>query len=176
MGRRCPGGPYLGECRAGAVVLDRIASTVADGFPNLEQRYAPIIYRDPGNLYTTGTSDYADSLIEFQADLSDKSIVSSAESACPGLLLEADVERTPAEDVPGRGRWTGVRRSGVATNRSVSMKTKRWLGAVPLVSAMLAMTASAGADGIRWEGSFNKAKRKAKELDQLVMVDFWADW
>lgn len=64
----------------------------------------------------------------------------------------------------------------VADNRSVLMKTKRWLGAVPLVLAILTMTASAGADGVRWEKSFNKAKRKAKELDQLVMVDFWADW
>ncbi|MCH8252545.1 MAG: VWA domain-containing protein [Planctomycetes bacterium] len=55
------------------IELDEIVAGVADLFPDVEQRYALVVYRDHGDAYVTRTFDFTDSLSEFQANLADQS-------------------------------------------------------------------------------------------------------
>lgn len=52
--------------------VDSIAITVAEQFPEVDQRYALIVYRDQGDAYLTRTFDFTASLSEFQADLAEQ--------------------------------------------------------------------------------------------------------
>ena len=54
------------------VEMDNIASTIAEQHPNVDQRYALIVYRDEGDDYVTRDFDFTESLEGFQANLSDQ--------------------------------------------------------------------------------------------------------
>ncbi len=54
------------------IEMDDIVSSVAGAFPDVDQQYALIVYRDAGDVYVTRTFDFTASLSEFQADLSDQ--------------------------------------------------------------------------------------------------------
>jgi hypothetical protein len=54
------------------IEMENIAITVAEEFPDVDQRYALIVYRDDGDAYVTRTFDFTDSLGEFQDNLSDQ--------------------------------------------------------------------------------------------------------
>jgi len=54
------------------VEMDGIAASVADAFPDVDQRYALIVYRDRGDVYVTRTFDFTSSLEAFQGHLSDQ--------------------------------------------------------------------------------------------------------
>lgn len=53
--------------------IDDIAQTVARMYPNVDQRYALILYRDDGDQYVTRTFDFTGSLDEFRQRLSEQS-------------------------------------------------------------------------------------------------------
>ena len=55
------------------VEMNGIVSSVAQRFPDVDQRYALIVYRDEGDDYVVRTFDFTDSLGEFQQDLSAQS-------------------------------------------------------------------------------------------------------
>jgi hypothetical protein len=52
------------------VEIDSIVASVSRMFPDVDQRYALIVYRDQGDEYVTRTFDFTGSLKEFQANLS----------------------------------------------------------------------------------------------------------
>ncbi len=52
------------------VEMDDIVSSIAGAYPNVDQKYALIVYRDAGDVYVTRTFDFTSSLADFQADLS----------------------------------------------------------------------------------------------------------
>ena len=52
------------------VELDSIARSVRQMFPEVEQRYALVVYRDQGDQYVTRTFDFTGSLDEFRGTLS----------------------------------------------------------------------------------------------------------
>ncbi len=54
------------------VEMEDIVSSVADAYPDVDQQYALIVYRDDGDEYVTRTFDFTASLSDFQADLSDQ--------------------------------------------------------------------------------------------------------
>ena len=54
------------------VEMDGIVSSVSDGFPDVDQRYALVVYRDDGDEYVTRTFDFTESLSEFQVNLSNQ--------------------------------------------------------------------------------------------------------
>ncbi|MCH8806983.1 MAG: VWA domain-containing protein [Planctomycetes bacterium] len=54
------------------IEMDAIAAAIADEFPNVDQRYALVVYRDQGDRYVTRTFDFTAELGEFQANLSDQ--------------------------------------------------------------------------------------------------------
>lgn len=49
--------------------IDSIAAGVADLFPEVDQRFALIVYRDDGDIYVTRTFDFTGTLAEFQSNL-----------------------------------------------------------------------------------------------------------
>ncbi|MFP6763563.1 MAG: vWA domain-containing protein [Planctomycetaceae bacterium] len=51
------------------VEIDSIATAVQQLFPNVDQRYALILYRDNGDEYVTRTFDFSSSLDEFRTQL-----------------------------------------------------------------------------------------------------------
>lgn len=53
--------------------IDGIAAAVSEEYPEVGQRYALIVYRDEGDLYTTRTFDFTSSLNEFRESLSQQS-------------------------------------------------------------------------------------------------------
>ena len=52
--------------------IDGIAAGVAERYPEVNQQYALIVYRDEGDLYVTRTFDFTADLAQFQSDLSDQ--------------------------------------------------------------------------------------------------------
>ena len=52
------------------VEIDSIAATIEKMFPQVQQRYALVLYRDEGDQYVTRTSDFTDSLADFRSTLS----------------------------------------------------------------------------------------------------------
>jgi len=54
------------------VEIDSIAAQVQQLFPDVDQRYALILYRDNGDEYVTRTFDFSGSLDEFRAHLSEQ--------------------------------------------------------------------------------------------------------
>jgi hypothetical protein len=54
------------------VEIDDIAAAVKRRFPNVEQRFALILYRDEGDEYVTRTFDFTGSLSEFRGKLSEQ--------------------------------------------------------------------------------------------------------
>lgn len=55
------------------VEIDDIAAAVKRRFPNVEQRFALILYRDDGDDYVTRTFDFTGSLTEFRRRLAEQS-------------------------------------------------------------------------------------------------------
>jgi len=55
------------------VEIDSIAKRIYQLFPNVDQRYSLIAYRDDGDRYVTRTFDFTGSLAEFRATLSEQS-------------------------------------------------------------------------------------------------------
>ena len=55
------------------VEIRDIAEAIAHHFPNVDQRYALVVYRDDGDQYVTRTFDFTGDLDAFQADLADQS-------------------------------------------------------------------------------------------------------
>ena len=55
------------------VEIDNIAAAVKAKFPNVDQRFALILYRDQGDQYVTRTFDFSGSLSEFRQELSRQS-------------------------------------------------------------------------------------------------------
>jgi hypothetical protein len=55
------------------VEIDSIAKAVYELFPNVDQRYALVVYRDQGDSYVTRTFDFTGSLAEFRAVLAEQS-------------------------------------------------------------------------------------------------------
>jgi len=55
------------------VEIDSIAKTIYQMFPNVDQRYSLVVYRDDGDQYVTRTFDFTASLAEFRATLSEQS-------------------------------------------------------------------------------------------------------
>ena len=55
------------------VEIDDIAAAVKRRFPNVDQRFALILFRDEGDEYVTRTFDFTGSLSEFRRKLSDQS-------------------------------------------------------------------------------------------------------
>ncbi len=55
------------------VEIDSIAKTVYRMFPDVDQRYALIVYRDDGDQYVTRTFDFTSSLEAFRVTLSEQS-------------------------------------------------------------------------------------------------------
>ena len=51
------------------IEIDHIATTVKRLFPNVEQRFALILYRDKGDQYVTRTFDFTTSLANFRSTL-----------------------------------------------------------------------------------------------------------
>ncbi|MBC8870440.1 MAG: VWA domain-containing protein [Planctomycetes bacterium] len=49
--------------------IDEIAATVKNMFPNVDQRFALIVYRDEGDQYVTRSYDFTESLSEFRSML-----------------------------------------------------------------------------------------------------------
>ena len=54
------------------VEIDSIAATVNRMFPDVDQHYSLIVYRDEGDEYVTRTFDFTDSLEEFRGTLSEQ--------------------------------------------------------------------------------------------------------
>lgn len=54
------------------VEIDSIAAEVHRMFPNVDQRYALIVYRDQGDQYVTRTFDFTGSLDDFRSTLSEQ--------------------------------------------------------------------------------------------------------
>jgi len=54
------------------VEIDSIAAEVHRMFPNVDQRYALIVYRDQGDQYVTRTFDFTGSLEDFRSTLSEQ--------------------------------------------------------------------------------------------------------
>jgi hypothetical protein len=50
--------------------IDAIATMVHQRFPNVDQRYSLVVYRDEGDEYVSRKFDFTSSLLEFQAQLS----------------------------------------------------------------------------------------------------------
>lgn len=50
--------------------IDSIATTVKEMFPNVDQRFALVVYRDAGDLYVSRTFDFTSSLADFRSTLS----------------------------------------------------------------------------------------------------------
>lgn len=50
--------------------IDAIAAMVSKRFPNVDQRFSLVVYRDEGDEYVSRKFDFTDSLSEFQAQLS----------------------------------------------------------------------------------------------------------
>jgi uncharacterized protein YegL len=55
------------------VEIDSIAKTIYQMFPQVDQRYSLVVYRDDGDQYVTRTFDFTASLAEFRATLSEQS-------------------------------------------------------------------------------------------------------
>lgn len=55
------------------VEIDSISKRIYQLFPNVDQRYSLIAYRDEGDRYVTRTFDFTGSLAEFRATLSEQS-------------------------------------------------------------------------------------------------------
>ena len=55
------------------VEIESIAEAIYRQFPNVDQRYSLIVYRDQGDQYVSRTFDFSASLAEFQSVLSDQS-------------------------------------------------------------------------------------------------------
>jgi hypothetical protein len=55
------------------VEIDSIAKTIYQMFPNVDQRYALVVYRDDGDQYVTRSFDFTGSLEEFRVTLSEQS-------------------------------------------------------------------------------------------------------
>lgn len=55
------------------VEIDSIAQSIHQMFPNVDQRYALVVYRDDGDEYVTRSFEFTNSLNEFRADLSRQS-------------------------------------------------------------------------------------------------------
>ena len=55
------------------VEIDSIAAEVKRRFPNVDQRYSLIVYRDEGDEYVVRTHDFTGSLSEFRTTLADQS-------------------------------------------------------------------------------------------------------
>jgi hypothetical protein len=55
------------------VEIDNIAQAIHTMFPDVDQRYALIVYRDQGDQYVTRTFDFTGSLEEFRSNLSAQS-------------------------------------------------------------------------------------------------------
>ena len=54
------------------VEMENIVASVSDRFPDVDQHYALVVYRDEGDDYITRTFDFTSSLDEFQIDLSNQ--------------------------------------------------------------------------------------------------------
>jgi len=54
------------------VEIDSIAKTIYQMFPDVDQRYALVVYRDAGDEYVTRTFDFTGSLEEFRVTLSEQ--------------------------------------------------------------------------------------------------------
>ncbi|MHB1036289.1 MAG: vWA domain-containing protein [Pirellulales bacterium] len=54
------------------VEIDGIAQSIREMFPNVDQRYALVVYRDQGDQYVTRTFDFTNSLDEFCGTLSEQ--------------------------------------------------------------------------------------------------------
>ena len=52
------------------VEIDSIAATIANMFPNVNQQYSLIVYRDQGDQYVTRTFDFMNSVADFRSILS----------------------------------------------------------------------------------------------------------
>jgi hypothetical protein len=50
--------------------IDSIATTVKEMFPNVDQRFALVLYRDAGDQYVSRTFDFTSSLADFRSTLS----------------------------------------------------------------------------------------------------------
>lgn len=55
------------------VEIDSISATIARMFPEVDQRYAVILYRDEGDEYVTRAFDFTDSLLTFRETLAEQS-------------------------------------------------------------------------------------------------------
>ncbi len=55
------------------IEIDHIATTVKRMFPNVDQRYSLIVYRDAGDTYVTRVFDFTNSLSTFRSTLSKQS-------------------------------------------------------------------------------------------------------
>jgi len=55
------------------VEIDSIATAIHRMFPNVDQRYALVLYRDEGDAYVTRTFDFTGSLSEFRSQLASQS-------------------------------------------------------------------------------------------------------
>jgi Mg-chelatase subunit ChlD len=61
------------EIRYLAVEIDAIAAEIASEFPNVDQRYGLVLYRDIGDEYVTRVFDFTSDLAEFRANLAAQS-------------------------------------------------------------------------------------------------------
>lgn len=55
------------------VEIDSIAATIAKMFPEVDQRYSVVLYRDEGDTYVTRTFDFTSSLQDFRQTLAEQS-------------------------------------------------------------------------------------------------------
>jgi len=51
------------------VEFDALASSISERFPNAEQRWSLIVYRDENDAYTVNTHDFTDDLTDYQSTL-----------------------------------------------------------------------------------------------------------
>jgi hypothetical protein len=63
-------GSMMDELQYIQVEMTDIVAAISEAFPNVDQRYALIVYRDQGDDYVTRTFDFTGSLEAFNADLS----------------------------------------------------------------------------------------------------------
>jgi hypothetical protein len=116
------------------VEIDDIAAAVKRSFPNVEQRFALILFRDEGDEYVTRTFDFTGSLSEFRSKLSVQSAAGGGDSPeAMHLALEqagklswrkADAARVLflVGDAPPHPRFSGRTIAAVETLRKSNVK------------------------------------------------------
>jgi len=129
--------------------MEDIVLSVADAYPDVDQHYALIVYRDQGDAYVTHTFDFTASRQKFQADLFNQSALAGGDY--PEAMHEALEE---AETLSWRGSDTARVLFLVADAPPHEEYAQRALDAVMGIRSMGVAIYPVAASGVADEAEF----------------------